>query len=209
MRWPHILSIIVLLILVAVLPCSAPAADLPPPVQVALETSEGRIIIALDRDRAPRTVANFLGYVREGFYDGTLFHRVIPGFMIQGGGFTADMRKKKTRAPIANEAANGLANRRGTIAMARTSRPHSATAQFFINLTDNAFLNHRSPDPRGWGYCVFGRVTSGMEVVDAIAQTPTRTMGRMENVPATPVVIHKAVLRPSPTADPAEKEGEE
>ncbi len=162
--------------------------------EVVLETSLGPVTIALDRTNAPRTVANFVEYVQAGFYDGTIFHRVIPDFMIQGGGFTPDMREQKTRPPIPNEADNGLANRRGTIAMARTPDPHSASAQFFINLKDNFFLDHREKTRQGWGYCVFGRVTEGMAVVDAIAGRPTHTVGRYQNVPQQPIIIKKAVV---------------
>ncbi len=136
--------------------------------RVMLETSKGVIVLELDAKAAPKTVENFLGYVREGFYDGTVFHRVIRGFMVQGGGFTQDMQQKSTHAPIENEANNGLLNKRGTVAMARTMDPHSATAQFFINTVDNSFLDHSEKTSRGWGYCVFGKVVEGMEVVDAI-----------------------------------------
>ena len=139
---------------------------------VLLETTSGDILVELYPDKAPETVANFLKYVDDGFYNNTIFHRVIPGFMIQGGGLTARMQQKDTSAPIKNEADNGLKNDRGTIAMARTMDPHSATAQFFINLVDNDFLNFQAPSGNGWGYCVFGRVTEGMDVVDAIARTP-------------------------------------
>ena len=148
------------------------------------------IVIALDAERAPVTVANFLRYVRAGHYDGTVFHRVIPQFMIQGGGFTADgFKEKPTSKPIRNEADKSAANTVGTIAMARTSDPHSATAQFFINTKDNDFLNHTAKSTRGWGYAVFGRVVKGMEVVRAIEAVQTRTAGPYENVPAEPVVI--------------------
>ena len=137
---------------------------------VLLETTSGDILVELYPDKAPETVANFLKYVDDGFYNNTIFHRVIPGFMIQGGGLTARMQQKDTSAPIKNEADNGLKNDRGTIAMARTMDPHSATAQFFINLVDNDFLNFQAPSGNGWGYCVFGRVTEGMDVVDKIAK---------------------------------------
>ena len=142
---------------------------------VLLETTSGDILVELYPDKAPETVANFLKYVDDGFYNNTIFHRVIPGFMIQGGGFTARMQQKDTSAPIKNEADNGLKNDRGTIAMARTMDPHSATAQFFINLVDNDFLNFQAPSGNGWGYCVFGRVTEGMDVVDKIAKVKTTT----------------------------------
>jgi cyclophilin family peptidyl-prolyl cis-trans isomerase len=162
--------------------------------KVRLTTSMGVIDIALDDKRAPGTVGNFVGYVQRGHYDGTIFHRVIRGFMIQGGGFTPEMKRKENRAPIRNEADNGLRNRTGTIAMARTSRPHSATAQFFINTVDNANLDHRSKDARGWGYTVFGRVVKGMEVVRRIEDSPTGSAGRMGNVPLKPIVIQKAEI---------------
>ncbi len=135
---------------------------------IVLHTNHGKIALELDAERAPKTVANFLDYVRAGHFDNTLFHRVIDGFMIQGGGLTPDLRPKATRAPIENEARNGLKNERYSVAMARTGDPHSATAQFFINVADNDFLNHRSPDANGWGYCVFGRVAAGTDVVDRI-----------------------------------------
>ena len=160
--------------------------------QVRLETSSGVIVLALDAAKAPATVANFLAYVDAGHYDGTLFHRVIPGFMIQGGGFDRDFRQKETRKPIANEAGNGLQNLRGTIAMARTGDPHSATAQFFINSVDNAFLDHTAPNADGWGYAVFGRVTEGLEVVDAISQVETVALNGHQDVPVEPVVLLKA-----------------
>ena len=161
--------------------------------KVSLETSEGTITLELYPDKAPQTVNNFLAYVGAGFYEGTLFHRVIDGFMIQGGGFTQDMQRKPTRDPIQNEANNGLKNERGTVAMARTSVPHSATSQFFINLKDNAFLDFKAQNRRGWGYCVFGKVTEGMEVVDKIAKQPTGAQGGMKDVPETPIVIERAV----------------
>lgn len=161
---------------------------------VVIETNLGSIEVELDAEKAPVTVANFLSYVDESFYDGTIFHRVIPRFMIQGGGFTADMAQKKTKAPIRNEAANGLKNTRGTIAMARTMVVDSATAQFFINTVDNAFLDFRSPTPQGFGYAVFGRVTSGMEVVDAISAAKTGVRNGMRDVPLDTVVI-KTVRR--------------
>jgi cyclophilin family peptidyl-prolyl cis-trans isomerase len=168
---------------------------------VTLETSKGTIVLELDAAKAPATVANFLAYVKAGFYNGTIFHRVIPGFMIQGGGFTAEMEQKPTRPPIANESGNGLANLRGTIAMARTNDPNSATSQFFINLKDNAFLDKaRSQDKVG--YCVFGRVVKGLNVVDAIAAVPTGIVGGYQDVPTTPVTIVKVVVQPA-AAKPA------
>ena len=156
---------------------------------IELSTSLGPIRIELYADKAPKTVANFLQYAKERFYDGTIFHRVIPGFMVQGGGFTSDMEQKKTREPIANEAQIGLKNTTGTIAMARTSNPHSATAQFFINVADNEFLNFTGPTQQGFGYCVFGRVTEGMDVVNQIVATPTGNRSGHQNVPLKPIVI--------------------
>lgn len=161
--------------------------------KVKLDTSLGTIVLELDPAKAPKTVENFLGYVRDGYYDGTLFHRVIDGFMIQGGGFTEGFQQKPTGMPIQNEAKNGLKNVRGSVAMARTSDPHSATAQFFINVKDNAFLDYPGRD--GWGYCVFGKVVQGMDVVDKIRQVPTGVGGPgMPDVPKTPVLITKATL---------------
>jgi peptidyl-prolyl cis-trans isomerase B (cyclophilin B) len=159
---------------------------------INLHTSLGLIGIELDHEHAPATAANFLQYARDGFYDGTLFHRVIPGFMIQGGGMQADMSQKPTRDPIQNEANNGLKNVVGSIAMARTSDPHSASSQFFINLKDNDFLDHRAPNSQGWGYCVFGQVVAGMDVVEAIAQLATTSRRGHQDVPAEDVVIVKA-----------------
>jgi peptidyl-prolyl cis-trans isomerase B (cyclophilin B) len=159
---------------------------------IKLHTNFGTIVLELDADRAPETVKNFLAYVESGHYDNTLFHRVIDGFMIQGGGFAPGMQQKPTRAPIKNEAANGLKNDRYTIAMARTGDPHSATAQFFINVKDNAFLDHTAPSGQGWGYCVFGRVVEGMDVVDRIKGVRTGTRGFHQDVPVEDVVIQKA-----------------
>lgn len=157
---------------------------------VTIEMEDGGIICAeLYPEIAPNTVRNFISLVKKGFYDGVIFHRVIPGFMIQGGGLTARMQQKDTSAPIKNEADNGLKNDRGTIAMARTMDPHSATAQFFINLVDNDFLNFQAPSGNGWGYCVFGRVTEGMDVVDKIAKVKTTTVGMYQDVPSDLVVI--------------------
>lgn len=160
---------------------------------VVLKTSLGDIRIELDEKAAPVTAANFLQYVRDGFYNGTIFHRVIDGFMIQGGGFDEDFRQKPTREPIKNEAANQLPNKRGTIAMARTQVVDSATAQFFINVVDNDFLNFRAPTPQHFGYCVFGRVTEGMDVVDKIRQVKTGNRGMHSDVPVENVVIREAV----------------
>jgi len=159
---------------------------------IKLTTNHGVITLELDSDKAPKTAANFLAYVQAGHYDGTVFHRVINGFMIQGGGFTAGMQQKPTNAPIENEAGNGLKNDRGTIAMARTNDPHSATAQFFINVADNDFLNFRAPSGNGWGYCVFGRVVEGMDVVDKIKNVKTGNKGFHQDVPVEDVVIEKA-----------------
>lgn len=159
--------------------------------QVLMETNFGSILIELYPDKAPETVENFLAYVKEGFYDGTIFHRVIPNFMIQGGGFTPDMNKKRTRAPIKNEADNGLRNQIGTIAMARTNDPHSATAQFFINVAQNSFLDFREKTARAYGYAVFGRVIKGMKVVNQIRQVRTGFKNGHGDVPLEPVIIEK------------------
>ena len=159
---------------------------------VILHTNHGDITLDLDAENAPASVANFLQYVRDGHYDNTLFHRVIPGFMIQGGGFTPGMSQKPTRAPVANEAGNGVKNAHYTVAMARTSDPHSATAQFFINAADNAFLDYKGPSPQGWGYCVFGKVVGGAAVVDRIAGVATGTSGFHQDVPREDVVITRA-----------------
>jgi len=159
---------------------------------VVLHTSEGDITLALDDANAPATVANFLQYVRDGHYDNTVFHRVIDGFMIQGGGFEPGMRQKPTDAPVNNEANNGLKNDNGTIAMARTNDPHSATAQFFINVVDNDFLDYKGPSPQGWGYCVFGKVTAGADVIDRIKGVPTGNAGGHQNVPTKDVLIKRA-----------------
>ena len=159
---------------------------------VELETTMGNIVIELNQEKAPNTVANFLEYVKSGHYDGTIFHRVIDGFMIQGGGMDANMKEKSTNAPIQNEADNGLKNEVGTIAMARTSDPHSATAQFFINVKDNSFLNFSGENPQGWGYAVFGKVTEGMDIVNKIKGVPTGKYGFHADVPTTPVVITHA-----------------
>ncbi len=166
------------------------AADKANPV-VRLTTNHGAIDIELYPAKAPITVDNFLTYVKDGFYDGTIFHRVIKGFMNQGGGFTADMKQKETRAAIENEADNGLTNDNGTIAMARTNDPHSATAQFFINTKDNTFLNHTAKNPQGWGYAVFGKVIDGMDTVNKIADVATGNSGPFTDVPREAVVIEK------------------
>ena len=165
------------------------------PLRVKLDTSLGPITIQLDPVKAPETTKNFVTYVKEGHYDGTIFHRVIAGFMAQGGGFTEAFKQKPTHPPIKNEADNGLKNKRGTISMARTSDPNSATAQFFINYRDNAFLDYKSPNPQGWGYAVFGEVVDGMNIVDEMAKIPTGPGGPMPtDVPTKPIVINKATV---------------
>lgn len=198
----------------ALIAALAPAPTMAADPQVRLETSHGAIALALDAARAPATVENFLAYVDAGHYDGTLFHRVIPGFMIQGGGLLADLSEKRTRPPIRNEADNGLSNTRGTIAMARTGVVDSATAQFFINTVDNGrSLDHRGTSPRDYGYAVFGRVTAGMDVVDAISGVATGRQGPHQNVPVEPVVIDSATVRapasppssPTPPSDPSNR----
>jgi len=161
---------------------------------VKLHTNYGVISLKLFADKAPETVANFEQYVRDGHYDGTIFHRVINNFMIQGGGFSADMQQKSTRAPIKNEAANGLSNKTGTIAMARTSEPHSASAQFFINVADNTFLDHSAPTAQGFGYAVFGEVCEGMDVVERIKQVATGSRSGHQDVPKEAVIIEKAEI---------------
>jgi len=171
---------------------NAHAAQAPDP-QVEIKTNFGTIVVELYPEKAPKSVENFLQYVRDGHYKGTIFHRVIPNFMIQGGGFTGDFAQKKTHAPIPIEANNGLRNDVGTLAMARTSDPNSATAQFFINHKNNDFLNHTAPNPQGWGYAVFGKVTKGMDVVNKIAAIPTGPRGPFpSDVPSQPVVIEDA-----------------
>lgn len=162
--------------------------------QVQFNTSSGSFTVTLDAKAAPETVANFISYVRSGFYNNTIFHRVIKGFMVQGGGLTANMNKKATQKPVINEADNGLKNTIGTIAMARTGDPHSATAQFFINVADNGFLNHREKTTRGWGYCVFGRVTKGMDVVKGIENAKTTILGGRKNVPVKTIVINSVTI---------------
>ena len=162
--------------------------------RVKLQTNQGDMVITLDAAKAPKSVENFLTYVKEGFYNGTVFHRVIDGFMIQGGGFTADLAQKATDKAINNEADNGLKNTVGTIAMARTGDPNSATSQFFINTADNTFLNFKNKTPQGYGYAVFGKVTSGMDVVQQISKTPTATRGFHQNVPVKPVIIKRVTI---------------
>jgi cyclophilin family peptidyl-prolyl cis-trans isomerase len=183
-----------ILILAAMVGADAAATTPAKAPRVALETSKGTIVLELYPDKAPATVANFLEYARTGFFAGTIFHRVIPDFMIQGGGFTANMQQKPTRAPVKNESTNGVSNARGTVAMARTNDPHSATAQFFINLKDNTFLDQAGARG-GFGYTVFGKVVSGMDVVDAIAGVATVSKGGHENVPREAVTITKATVQ--------------
>ena len=166
--------------------------DMPPVVE--LDTNMGAIVIELNEEKAPKTVENFLNYVKSGHYDGTIFHRIIDGFMIQGGGMDAEMNEKATNAPVENEADNGLKNDKGTIAMARTQDPHSATSQFFINVKDNDFLNHSGKNMQGWGYTVFGKVTSGMDVIDKMRGVPTGRFGMHADVPKEPVVINSATI---------------
>ena len=161
---------------------------------VELHTNHGIIKLELDAEKAPKSVENFLNYVKNGHYNNTVFHRVIDGFMIQGGGFEPGMKQKATEAPIDNEANNGLKNVKGSIAMARTNDPHSATAQFFINVNDNDFLNHSSPTPQGWGYAVFGKVVEGLDVVEKIKKVKTGSKGFHQDVPVDDVVIEKAVI---------------
>jgi peptidyl-prolyl cis-trans isomerase B (cyclophilin B) len=162
--------------------------------RVKMSTNQGDFIISLNAEKAPKTVANFLEYVKDGFFDGTIFHRVIDGFMIQGGGFEPGMKQKPTKAPVENEANNGLKNNKYTLAMARTSDPHSATAQFFINVANNDFLNHTAPTAQGWGYAVFGEVVEGQDVIDKMKGVPTGNSGFHQNVPSNDVVITKAVV---------------
>jgi len=175
---------------------AVPGLAVGPNPKVEIDTTAGKIVVELYPQAAPATVANFLDYVKSGFYSGTQFHRVIPGFMIQGGGFTADFKQKPTRPPVVNEAQQsskaGLLNVPGTVAMARTSDPHSATAQFFINVNDNGFLDHTAPNPQGWGYCVFGRVTEGKDVVDRIKAAKTGRRGMHQDVPIEDVIIERA-----------------
>jgi peptidyl-prolyl cis-trans isomerase B (cyclophilin B) len=161
---------------------------------VELDTTMGAIVIELNEEKAPKTVENFLNYVKSGQYDGTIFHRIIDGFMIQGGGMDAEMNEKSTNAPVENEADNGLKNDAGTIAMARTSDPHSATSQFFVNVKDNDFLNHSGKNAQGWGYTVFGKVTSGMDVINKMKGVPTGNYKMHADVPKEPVIINSATI---------------
>ena len=162
--------------------------------KVTLETNKGTVVLELYPDKAPKTVANFISYAKDGFFDGTIFHRVIPNFMIQGGGFTEEMQQKETKAPIENEANNGLKNETGTIAMARTGNPHSATAQFFINTKDNSFLDFSAPTQQGWGYAVFGKVVDGMDVIREIEKVQTGSKMGHQDVPVENIVILKATV---------------
>lgn len=202
----HLLRLAACSAALAIVPAAAGAQTATPPTpsttegnkpmstspRVKLQTNQGDIVITLDAEKAPKTVENFLGYVKSGFYNGTIFHRVIDGFMIQGGGFEAGLKQKPTQAPIENEADNGLKNDKYTVAMARTSDPNSATAQFFINVANNDFLNFTAPTPNGWGYAVFGKVTEGTEIVDKIKGVKTGNSGFHQNVPTEDVVIEKA-----------------
>lgn len=188
-----ILSILIVMSFGLSLVCWADETPESRPI-VKLETTKGDILLELDREKAPKSVENFLAYVQSGFYDGTIFHRVMKGFMIQTGGFTEKMDKKQTRDQIKNEADNSLKNRRGTVAMARTNVPHSATSQFFINTVDNAFLDHQDKSTRGWGYCVFGKVIKGMEVVFEIERVRVGTRMGHQNVPTLPVILKRAVI---------------
>ncbi len=185
-------------LLCLIIPLSAPAGEQAKSgdkaVTVHMKTSKGDIVLELYPDKAPKTVANFIEYARSGFYDGTIFHRVIPGFMIQGGGFEPGMKEKDTRATIENEADNGLKNDLGSIAMARTPDPHSASSQFFINAKDNDFLNYRSQTAQGWGYCVFGKVVDGLDVVQAIEKVSTGNRGGHGDVPVEDVIIEKVTV---------------
>lgn len=165
-----------------------------PAAHVTIATTVGQMTLELDADNAPKTVENFLAYASSGFYDGTIFHRVINNFMIQGGGFTTDMEQKPTQAPVDNEANNGLKNERGTIAMARTQDPHSATAQFFINVQDNDFLNHTGENMQGWGYTVFGKITQGEDVLDKIRGVQTGSQGGHQDVPTEPIIIESVSI---------------
>lgn len=186
-------ALMISILMVLMVSLTVSAADKPGDnPKVVLDTTKGKIVIELYLPKAPETVVNFLGYVDAKFYDGTVFHRVIPNFMIQGGGFTADMQRKPGKGPIKNEADKGLKNDRGTIAMARTGDPHSATAQFFINLINNDFLNHKNKTQQGWGYAAFGKVIEGMDVVDAISAIKTTKRGGYPDVPEVAVVIKSA-----------------
>ena len=181
---------------------TAPAAGQPANPRVLIETSKGNITVEVFPGQAPQSAGNFINYVKTGFYDGLAFHRVIPGFMVQTGGMTPDMTEKPKNAPIQNEADNGLKNLRGTLAMARTGEPHSASSQFFINVADSAFLNHRGKSFEGWGYAVFGQVIDGMDVVDAIVSVPRGNRGPHGDVPVEPIVMKRVTLLPEATVSP-------
>ncbi len=206
-RFTSRLSAMIVVVAIGVIFMSVAAANAEDanPV-VVLQTSFGNITIELYPDKAPKTVENFLWYVDHRFYENLIFHRVISNFMIQGGGFTADMNQKQPNAPVKNEANNGLSNERGTIAMARTNEPHSASSQFFINVKDNKGLDFKSETPQGWGYCVFGKVIDGMDVVDEIREVKTTSKQGFQDVPEVPVVIEKAYVK---TAKGGEKKAEE
>lgn len=190
----RILSIALMLLVFSTTPFAAKKTMSETANKVKFTTTLGAFTVQVDSAKAPLSAANFLTYVKDGFYNGTIFHRVIPGFMAQGGGFDTDFQQKAVRSPVKNEADNGLKNKRGTLAMARTNDPHSATAQFFINYKDNSFLDHTAPNPQGWGYAVFGEVIEGMDVVDAMAQQPTGNRGMHQDVPKTDIVIEKAEI---------------
>jgi peptidyl-prolyl cis-trans isomerase B (cyclophilin B) len=205
----HTLSIISCLLLIGCFVSTGFAETKPTDMpKVRLETSLGNITIELNAPAAPKTVENFLAYVNDGFYNGTIFHRVIKGFMIQGGGFTENMQQKPAKPAIINEADNGLLNLRGTIAMARTNAPHSASSQFFINTVNNTSLNFTAKTGPGWGYCVFGKVVEGMDVVDAIEKQPTTVKNSFQDVPVTPVIIKNAVVIIAPETKTAIKSKE-
>ena len=176
---------------------TAPAAGQPANPRVLIETSKGNITVEVFPAQAPKSAENFINYVKTGYYDGLIFHRVIPGFMVQGGGMLPSMAEKAEKTPIQNEADNGLKNLRGTLAMARTNEPHSASSQFFINVADNAFLNHRGKSPEGWGYAVFGQVVDGMDVVDAIVAVPRGNRGPHGDVPIEPILMQRVSLLPT------------
>lgn len=187
-------SLFLLTVALATTPATAATEATTAKPRVSFETTKGTFVLELDPAKAPKTVANFLAYAESGFYEGTIFHRVIPRFMVQGGGFTADMSQKPTQAKVENEANNGLKNLRGTVAMARTNDPHSATAQFFVNVVDNPPLDHTAKTAAGWGYTVFGQVISGMEVVDAIVAVPRGSRGPFQDVPKDPITITKVTV---------------
>lgn len=199
LRMSVLITFLVLVLACPVLaqpPAQTPEENPAKPVKISMETDLGVLVLELYPDKAPQTVKNFLAYADGGFYEGTLFHRVIHGFMVQGGGFTADMEQKPAQAPIPNEAANGLKNIKGAIAMARTNDPHSATSQFFINTVDNAFLDFKAATPQGFGYCVFGQVVEGMDVLNKIERVPTTSRKWHQDVPKDPIHILKVTRLP-------------